>query len=94
CPSGHFKVGSGPGGCEPCPASSNTLVPGSAYCPCSPRYYRADADPAHAACTRPPSAPRSIVSQLNDTSVTLEWSEPLDRGGRSDLTYRLLCSVC
>lgn len=34
------------------------------------------------------------MSQLNDTSVTLEWSEPLDRGGRTDLTYRLLCAVC
>ncbi|XP_029695845.1 ephrin type-B receptor 4-like isoform X1 [Takifugu rubripes] len=94
CPSGQFKVGSGPGGCEPCPANSNTPVPGSAYCPCHPRYYRDGSDPAHAACTRPPSAPRSIVSQLNDTSVTLEWSEPLDRGGRTDLTYRVVCSVC
>uniref|UniRef100_A0A674N7C7 receptor protein-tyrosine kinase n=1 Tax=Takifugu rubripes TaxID=31033 RepID=A0A674N7C7_TAKRU len=92
CPSGQFKVGSGPGGCEPCPANSNTPVPGSAYCPCHPRYYRDGSDPAHAACTRPPSAPRSIVSQLNDTSVTLEWSEPLDRGGRTDLTYRVVCS--
>ncbi|TWW63214.1 Ephrin type-B receptor 4 [Takifugu flavidus] len=77
-----------------CGANSNTLVPGSAYCPCHPRYYRDGSDPAHAACTRPPSAPRSIVSQLNDTSVTLEWSEPLDRGGRTDLTYRVVCSVC
>lgn len=42
----------------------------------------------------PPSAPRSVVSQLNGTSVTLEWSEPLDGGGRSDLSYRVLCSVC
>lgn len=42
----------------------------------------------------PPSAPRSIVSQVNDTMVTLEWSEPLDRGGRGDLTYGVLCSGC
>lgn len=34
------------------------------------------------------------MSQINDTMVTLEWSEPLDRGGRLDLTYRVLCSVC
>lgn len=26
--------------------------------------------------------------------VTLEWSEPLDRGGRGDLSYRVLCSAC
>uniref|UniRef100_A0A667ZYS4 receptor protein-tyrosine kinase n=1 Tax=Myripristis murdjan TaxID=586833 RepID=A0A667ZYS4_9TELE len=87
CPSGQFKAGSGPGGCAGCPANSNTRIPGSAYCPCQPGYYRADSDPPHTACTRPPSAPRSIVTQINDTMVTLEWSEPLERGGRSDLTY-------
>ncbi|XP_038587798.1 ephrin type-B receptor 4b-like isoform X4 [Micropterus salmoides] len=94
CPSGQFKAGSGPGGCDPCPSNSNTMIPGSAYCLCRPGYHRADSDPPHTACTRPPSAPRSIVSQINDTSVTLEWSEPLDRGGRGDLTYRVLCSRC
>uniref|UniRef100_A0A671TXB2 receptor protein-tyrosine kinase n=1 Tax=Sparus aurata TaxID=8175 RepID=A0A671TXB2_SPAAU len=94
CPSGQFKAASGPGGCGPCPANSNTLIPGSAYCPCRPGYHRADSDPPHTACTRPPSAPRSIVSQINDTSVTLEWSEPLERGGRGDLTYTVLCSLC
>ncbi|XP_068164362.1 ephrin type-B receptor 4b isoform X2 [Antennarius striatus] len=94
CPSGQFKARSGPGGCEPCPINSNTTIPGSAYCPCRPGYHRADSDPPHSACSRPPSAPRSIVSQINDTMVTLEWSEPLDRGGRVDLTYRVLCSVC
>ncbi|XP_026177795.1 ephrin type-B receptor 4b isoform X2 [Mastacembelus armatus] len=94
CPSGHFKARPGPSGCSPCPANSNTPVPGSAECPCRLDYYRADSDPPHTACTRPPSAPRSIVSQINDTTVTLEWSEPLDRGGRGDLTYRVLCSNC
>uniref|UniRef100_A0A8C3G6M6 receptor protein-tyrosine kinase n=1 Tax=Cyclopterus lumpus TaxID=8103 RepID=A0A8C3G6M6_CYCLU len=94
CPSGQFKAGSGPGVCVPCPDRSNTLIPGSAYCLCHPGYRRADSDPPHAACTRPPSAPRSIVSQINDTSVTLEWSEPLDRGGRGDLVYRVFCSSC
>ncbi|KAM9827130.1 ephrin type-B receptor 4b-like [Neosynchiropus ocellatus] len=94
CTSGHFKSESGPSGCRVCPANSNTRIPGSAYCLCLPGYYRADSDPPHAACTRPPSAPRSIVSQINDTTVTLEWSEPLDRGGRPDLTYRIICSIC
>ncbi|XP_049423669.1 ephrin type-B receptor 4b-like isoform X1 [Epinephelus fuscoguttatus] len=95
CPPGQFKVGSGPGGCSLCPANSNTQIPGSAFCPCLlPNYYRADSDPLHAPCTSPPSAPRSIVSQVNDTSVTLEWSEPLNRGGRGDLNYRVLCSSC
>ncbi|XP_031169071.1 ephrin type-B receptor 4b isoform X2 [Sander lucioperca] len=91
CPSGQFKAESGPGGCGLCPANSNTRVPGSAYCPCNLDYHRADSDPPHAACSRPPSAPRSIVSQINESSVVLEWSEPLDRGGRGDLNYRVLC---
>ncbi|XP_038132782.1 ephrin type-B receptor 4b-like isoform X2 [Cyprinodon tularosa] len=94
CPSGHFKVGPGSGGCTPCPDHSNTRIPGSAYCPCLPGYDRADSDPPHAACTRPPSAPRHPVYQLNDTTVTLEWMEPVERGGRADLSYRLLCSDC
>ncbi|XP_068612084.1 ephrin type-B receptor 4b-like [Brachionichthys hirsutus] len=94
CPSGRFKVKSGPGGCEPCPAHSNTTIPGSAYCLCHHGYHRADSDPLHTTCSRPPSAPRSIVSQINDTMVTLEWSEPLDRGGRVDLTFRIMCSLC
>lgn len=94
CPSGQFKAGSGPGGCSSCPTNSDTRIPGSSYCPCHHGYHRADSDPPHAACSRPPSAPRSIVSQINDTSVTLEWSEPLDRGGRGDLSYRVLCSRC
>ncbi|XP_068569138.1 ephrin type-B receptor 4b-like isoform X2 [Cebidichthys violaceus] len=94
CPSGQFKAGSGPGVCGPCPDRSNTLIPGSAYCLCHHGYHRADSDPSHATCTRPPSSPRSIVSQINDSSVTLEWSEPLDRGGRVDLVYRVLCSIC
>ncbi|XP_078793000.1 ephrin type-B receptor 4b-like isoform X2 [Oryzias latipes] len=94
CPSGHFKMASGAGGCTSCPANSNTRVPGSAYCPCHQGFDRADSDRPGVACTRPPSAPRLPVSQLNDTTVTLEWSEPLDRGGRVDLTYKVLCSTC
>uniref|UniRef100_G3N862 receptor protein-tyrosine kinase n=1 Tax=Gasterosteus aculeatus aculeatus TaxID=481459 RepID=G3N862_GASAC len=94
CPSGQFKPGLGPGVCTLCPDRSNTLIPGSAYCLCHHGFHRADADPPHAACTGPPSAPRSIVSQINNTCVTLEWSEPLDRGGRGDLNYRVLCSRC
>lgn len=94
CPSGHFKSGSGPSSCSVCPSNSNTRIPGSAYCLCYPGYYRADSDPPHAACTRPPSAPRSAVAQINDTTVTLEWSEPLDRGGRADLSYRVQCARC
>ncbi|XP_032437831.1 ephrin type-B receptor 4b-like isoform X2 [Xiphophorus hellerii] len=94
CPSGNFKMEPGSGGCTSCPDNSNTRIPGSAYCPCLHGYDRADSDPPHTACTRPPSAPRHPVSQLNDSSLILEWMEPLDRGGRGDLSYRLACSSC
>uniref|UniRef100_A0A3B5Q3E1 receptor protein-tyrosine kinase n=1 Tax=Xiphophorus maculatus TaxID=8083 RepID=A0A3B5Q3E1_XIPMA len=93
CPSGNFKMEPGSGGCTSCPDNSNTRIPGSAYCPCLHGYDRADSDPPQAACTRPPSAPRHPVSQLNDSSLILEWMEPLDRGGRGDLSYRLSESV-
>ncbi|XP_059933106.1 ephrin type-B receptor 4b-like isoform X1 [Gadus macrocephalus] len=94
CQSGQFKAVPGVAGCSVCPANSNTQIPGSTYCLCRPGYHRADSDPPHLACTRPPSSPRRVVSQLNLTMATLEWSEPMERGGRSDLTYSILCSSC
>lgn len=42
----------------------------------------------------PPSAPVSVISSVNGTSVNLEWDRPLDTGGRSDLQYSLLCQKC
>ncbi|XP_062392331.1 ephrin type-B receptor 4a isoform X2 [Sardina pilchardus] len=94
CPAGHYKSSMGPGVCAPCPQSSNAAEAGAALCSCRPGYYRAPTDTANVACTRPPSAPRSIVPEINDTSVTLEWMEPLDDGGRSDLTYAVECALC
>ncbi|KAG9339004.1 hypothetical protein JZ751_024402 [Albula glossodonta] len=79
CPAGQFKSGAGPGQCSPCPANSQSGSTGAAACICRPE---------------PPSAPRSIVTQINDTSVTLEWSEPLDSGGRRDLSYAVQCLRC
>lgn len=42
----------------------------------------------------PPSAPRSVISRLNGSSLRLEWSAPLESGGREDLTYALRCREC
>ncbi|XP_026110884.1 ephrin type-B receptor 4-like isoform X2 [Carassius auratus] len=94
CPVGRFKMGSGPGPCSVCPDSSHTGETGSASCGCRPGFYRAPSDSPDTPCTRPPSSPRSPVPQVNDTSLTLEWSEPLDSGGRSDLTYSVECRMC
>uniref|UniRef100_A0A8C1XNS0 receptor protein-tyrosine kinase n=1 Tax=Cyprinus carpio TaxID=7962 RepID=A0A8C1XNS0_CYPCA len=94
CPVGHFKMGSGPGPCSVCPDSSHSGEMGSASCVCRPGFYRAPTDSPDTPCTRPPSSPRNPVPQVNDTSLTLEWSEPLDSGGRSDLTYSVECRMC
>ncbi|XP_041857058.1 ephrin type-A receptor 6 isoform X4 [Melanotaenia boesemani] len=46
------------------------------------------------ACTRPPSPPRNLMFNMNDTCLMLEWSPPSDTGGRRDLTYNVLCKRC
>ncbi|KAM4620010.1 ephrin type-B receptor 4a [Polymixia lowei] len=93
CPVGQFK--SGPEGqCAGCPGFSHAVVTGSSVCVCRPGYLRAASDTPDTPCTRPPSAPRSIVTQINDTTLTLEWNEPLDSGGRTDLSYAVRCSFC
>lgn len=44
--------------------------------------------------TGPPSPPRNLMFNLNDTSLMLEWSPPIDTGGRRDLTYNVQCKRC
>lgn len=41
-----------------------------------------------------PSAPRSVISSVNETSLVLEWSEPRDLGGRDDVLYNVICKKC
>ncbi|XP_076842205.1 ephrin type-B receptor 4b-like [Brachyhypopomus gauderio] len=94
CGAGQYKVTLGVSECRSCPINSNTPSPGAVVCSCRPGYYRAPADSPDTMCTKPPSAPRNIIPQVNDTVVTLEWSEPLDGGGRADLSYSLECVRC
>lgn len=42
----------------------------------------------------PPSAPIHLISNVNETSVNLEWSPPRSTGGRQDLTYNVVCKHC
>lgn len=44
--------------------------------------------------TGPPSPPRNLMFNLNDTCLMLEWSPPSDTGGRRDLTYNVQCKRC
>uniref|UniRef100_A0A667ZWZ9 receptor protein-tyrosine kinase n=1 Tax=Myripristis murdjan TaxID=586833 RepID=A0A667ZWZ9_9TELE len=94
CEVGFYKPVAGDGLCGKCPQHSHSETRAALSCPCDSSYYRAADDPAAASCTRPPSAPVSVISSVNGTSVNLEWSRPLDTGGRSDLQYSVLCQKC
>ncbi|MGH0162198.1 UNVERIFIED_CONTAM: hypothetical protein FKN15_062752 [Acipenser sinensis] len=37
---------------------------------------------------------QNLIYNINQTTVTLEWSPPADNGGRSDVTYRIMCRKC
>ncbi|MED6291384.1 Ephrin type-B receptor 3 [Characodon lateralis] len=45
-------------------------------------------------CAAIPSAPRNVISSVNETSLSLEWEEPEDTGGRGDLVYNVVCKKC
>ncbi|EHB13941.1 Ephrin type-A receptor 6 [Heterocephalus glaber] len=66
----------------------------TSVCQCDKGYFRAEKDPPSMACTRPPSAPRNVVFNINETALILEWSPPSDTGGRKDLTYSVICKKC
>ncbi|KAM4694563.1 ephrin type-B receptor 3 isoform 2-T2 [Discoglossus pictus] len=94
CGRGTYKWKQGEGLCIPCPFNSRTISSGSTICVCHNGYYRADVESAETACTSVPSAPRHVISNVNETSVVLEWSEPGDLGGREDILYNLICKKC
>ncbi|XP_076001252.1 ephrin type-B receptor 3 [Genypterus blacodes] len=94
CIPGTFKSKYGEGSCVLCPSNSRTSARGANICPCQNGFYRADSDPPDSACTTIPSAPRNVISSVNETSLSLEWDEPKDTGGRSDLVYNVVCKKC
>uniref|UniRef100_A0A3Q3RRY2 receptor protein-tyrosine kinase n=1 Tax=Mastacembelus armatus TaxID=205130 RepID=A0A3Q3RRY2_9TELE len=77
--------------CSKCPPHSAARQMGATTCSCEDAYYKIDSDPPNMACTRPPSAPRNAISNVNETSVFLEWSVPMETGGRKDVRYNILC---
>ncbi|XP_071002650.1 ephrin type-A receptor 6-like [Oncorhynchus clarkii lewisi] len=94
CRPGFYKAFAGNIKCSKCPPHSFSYLEGAAVCHCEKAFYRAARDPPTMACTRPPSPPRNVVFNLNDTCLLLEWSPPSDMGGRRDLTYNVLCKRC
>ncbi|XP_078245953.1 ephrin type-A receptor 6 isoform X3 [Pogona vitticeps] len=94
CRSGFYKAFAGNIKCSKCPPHSQTFVEATSVCQCEKGYFRAEKDPPTMACTRPPSAPRNVVFNINETALMLEWSPPSDTGGRKDLTYSVICKKC
>ncbi|KAK1799615.1 hypothetical protein P4O66_000379 [Electrophorus voltai] len=41
-----------------------------------------------------PSAPRNVMSSVNETSLMLEWTPPRESGGRDDVVYNVICKSC
>ncbi|XP_078114917.1 ephrin type-B receptor 3b isoform X7 [Sander vitreus] len=94
CSPGTFKSKQGDGFCLPCPANSRASSGASSVCSCRNGYYRSDTDSPDSPCTTIPSAPRSVISSVNETSLVLEWSDPRDLGGREDIFYNVICKKC
>ncbi|KYO35608.1 hypothetical protein Y1Q_0013818 [Alligator mississippiensis] len=94
CRPGFYKLSPRLTLCTPCPEHSLSLQEAATFCTCQKNYSRSPLDPPSASCTRPPSAPRNLVYSLKQSTLVLEWSAPADLGGRSDITYSLLCMCC
>ncbi|XP_021257361.1 ephrin type-A receptor 6 isoform X5 [Numida meleagris] len=94
CRPGFYKAFAGNVKCSKCPPHSSTYVEATSVCQCEKGYFRAEKDPPTMACTRPPSAPRNVIFNINETALMLEWSPPSDTGGRKDLTYSVICKKC
>ncbi|EJD75052.1 CBR-VAB-1 protein, partial [Loa loa] len=95
CSIESYKAKNGLGDCEPCPGHSGTRNTGSAECQCDAGYYRANDEGPEFPCTQPPSKPSHVtVAQIDETSVIIEWDEPLMLGGRKELWYRYQCPEC
>ncbi|CAM5167486.1 unnamed protein product [Eretmochelys imbricata] len=94
CPTGFYKLSPRLPLCSPCPEHSFTHREASTFCTCQKNYSRSPSDPPSASCTRPPSAPRNLIYSLKQSTLVLEWSAPADLGGRTDVTYNLLCDRC
>uniref|UniRef100_A0A3Q3XCG7 receptor protein-tyrosine kinase n=1 Tax=Mola mola TaxID=94237 RepID=A0A3Q3XCG7_MOLML len=94
CTPGFFKAYAGSGKCSKCPLFSSSHDQAATICHCDKGFYRALQDSSTMACTRPPSAPRNLISLINDTALFLQWMPPSDTGGRKDITYNILCQRC
>uniref|UniRef100_A0A671RP16 receptor protein-tyrosine kinase n=1 Tax=Sinocyclocheilus anshuiensis TaxID=1608454 RepID=A0A671RP16_9TELE len=97
CQSGFFKSSVSSEACKPCPKNTQPSGHGATSCTCKDGFYRATEDPKTAVCSGLPSAPQSLVAttaQMSIGRLQLSWRPPADTGGRSDITYTVVCERC
>ena len=94
CEGGTYKSSAGNEKCRSCPGNSSTYGIGNQKCDCVKGFDRALGENVDLPCTKRPSKPRNLRITPNRTSAKLEWDEPNQNGGRSDLQYDIGCMVC
>uniref|UniRef100_A0A674PKW4 receptor protein-tyrosine kinase n=1 Tax=Takifugu rubripes TaxID=31033 RepID=A0A674PKW4_TAKRU len=96
CKPGYFKPSIQSKFCQVCPDNTKPSEAGATECQCEEGFYRSPSDPPTSPCSAPPSAPRDLSSSALSAEgrLQLSWSPPLVTGGRSDLTYSVVCEHC
>ncbi|GAA6221959.1 ephrin type-A receptor 2-like [Lates japonicus] len=96
CKPGYFKPSVSSELCQVCPDNTKPSAAGATECQCEEGFFRSPSDPPTFPCSAPPSAPRDLTSITlpAEGRLQLSWSPPLVTGGRSDLTYSVVCEHC
>nr|XP_019957176.1 PREDICTED: ephrin type-A receptor 2-like [Paralichthys olivaceus] len=96
CKPGYFKPSVSSELCQVCPDNTKPSGAGATECQCEEGFFRSPSDPSTSPCSAPPSAPHELTSTTlsADGRLQLSWSPPLVTGGRSDLTYSVVCEHC
>ncbi|KAG7244696.1 hypothetical protein INR49_029715 [Caranx melampygus] len=96
CKPGYFKPSVSNELCQLCPDNTKPSTAGASECLCEEGFFRSPTDSPTSPCSAPPSAPRDLTSTTLSAEgrLQLSWSPPLMTGGRSDLTYSVVCEHC
>uniref|UniRef100_A0A3Q3IG86 Ephrin type-A receptor 1 n=1 Tax=Monopterus albus TaxID=43700 RepID=A0A3Q3IG86_MONAL len=94
CKPGYFKPSLSSELCQVCPDNTKPSTAGATECQCEEGFFRSPSDPPTSSF--PPSAPRDLTSTTLSAEgrLQLSWIKPLVTGGRSDLTYSVVCEYC
>uniref|UniRef100_A0A3Q3FG47 receptor protein-tyrosine kinase n=1 Tax=Labrus bergylta TaxID=56723 RepID=A0A3Q3FG47_9LABR len=94
CKPGYFKPSVSSQLCQVCPDNTKPSTAGATECQCEDGFFRSPSDSPTSAS--PPSAPRDLSSTTLSAEgrLQLSWSLPLVTGGRSDLSYSVVCEHC